>query len=370
MRLIWPPALMCPPPWRLCAVDGILLVDYNYEVRSSKVLPSVISADMTLTRDNLYIIPSGTVITKGTTVNVEPGTHIQFWTADPDEPYADTYMASLRVNGTLNINGTKEDPVYIYPSDLMSEYAVQMYARNDGELNMTWTDVTNLIMYYNEGGSYSIGDGYITTADHCTFRMNYGDGHIRYRNLSDGTVHDQMSNSGMMTHFRLATNCVFYKMALTYGLDVRGTLDGCIFADSALNFTENRDVLGHDYGWVTVTEPGCVSSGLRRGSCIRCGHGTEEVLEPLGHEYTSQITPPGCTEGGFTTHTCTRCGDSYTDSFTEPTGHRHEWFRMADPTCDADGWEQGTAPAAAIPRPALSPPWGTTGAARPAAAAA
>ena len=206
------------------------------KVRSGKVLPSVISEDMVLTPDNLYIIPSGTVITQGTTVNVEPGTHIQFWTADPEEPYADTYMASLCVNGTLNLGGTKENPVYIYPSDLMSEYAVQMYARNGGELNMTWADVTNLIMYYNEGGSYSVGDGYITTADHCTFRMNYGDGHIRYRNLRDGTVHDQLSNSGMMTHFRTATNCVFYKMALTYGLDVRGTLEGCIFADSALNF--------------------------------------------------------------------------------------------------------------------------------------
>lgn len=206
------------------------------QVRSGKVLPSVISEDLTLTSDNLYIIPSGTVITKGTTVNVEPGTHIQFWTADPEEPYADTYMASLCVNGTLNLGGTRENPVYIYPSDLMSEYAVQMYAKNGGVLNMTWADVTNLIMYYNEGGSYSVSDGYITTADHCTFRMNYGDGHIRYRNLSDGTVHDQLSNSGMMTHFQLATNCVFYKMALTYGLDVRGTLDGCIFADSALNF--------------------------------------------------------------------------------------------------------------------------------------
>lgn len=208
----------------------------SIQVRSGKVLPSVISEDLVLTSDNLYIIPSGTVITQGTTVDVEPGTRIQFWTADPEEPYADTYMASLCVNGTLNINGTKENPVYIYPSDLMSEYAVQMYAKNGGVLNMTWADVTNLIMYYNEGGSYSVSDGYITTADHCTFRMNYGDGHIRYRNLSDGTVHDQLSNSGMMTHFRSATNCVFYKMALTYGLDVRGTLDGCIFADSALNF--------------------------------------------------------------------------------------------------------------------------------------
>ena len=205
-------------------------------VRNGTIVPSVISEDMTWTSDNLYIIPSGTVIQKGVTVNVEPGTHIQFWTNDPDEPYADTYMASLCVNGTMNLNGTKEDPIYIYPSDLMSEYAVQFYAKNDGVLNMTWTDVTNLVMYYNEGGMYSVSDGYISNADHCTFRMNYGDGYIRYRNLGDGSVRDQLSNSGMMTKFRNATNCVFYKVSLMYRLTVHGTFDTCIFADCALDF--------------------------------------------------------------------------------------------------------------------------------------
>ena len=39
-------------------------------VRSGKILPSVISEDMHLTSDNLYIIPSGTVIQKGVTVDV------------------------------------------------------------------------------------------------------------------------------------------------------------------------------------------------------------------------------------------------------------------------------------------------------------
>ena len=96
--------------------------------------------------------------------------------------------------------------------------------------------------------------------------------------------------------------------------------------------TEYRDVLGHDYGWVTVTEPGCESAGLRRGSCIRCGHGTEEVLEPLGHEYTSQITPPGCTEGGFTTHTCTGCGDTQTRTLP---ALGHDWSGTACSRCGA-----------------------------------
>ena len=205
-------------------------------VRSGKILPSVISEDMHLTSDNLYIIPSGTVIQKGVTVDVAPGTRIQFWSSDPNDPYADTYMASLCVNGTLNIWGTREDPVLIYPADTMDHYAVQLYARDGGELNMIWADVTNLVMYYNQGGSYCVSDGYISSADHCTFRMNYPGEYINYRELYNGTVDERGCDSGMMTIFNKATNCVFYKCALRWGLDLRGYFNGCIFADSGLEF--------------------------------------------------------------------------------------------------------------------------------------
>lgn len=161
-----------------------------------------------------------------------------YYAFDTAETDYDTFMASLCVNGTMNLNGTREDPILIYPSDLMSEYAIQFYTRNGGELNMAWTDVTNLAMYYNEGGMYSVTDGYISNADHCTFRMNYGDGYIRYRNLGDGSVRDQMSNSGMMTIFKNATNCVFYKISLLYRLTLRGEFDTCIFADCALEYSQ------------------------------------------------------------------------------------------------------------------------------------
>ena len=88
--------------------------------------------------------------------------------------------------------------------------------------------------------------------------------------------------------------------------------------------TVHRDMLGHDYSWTVLTEPGCTTEGLRRGECIRCGDITTESIAPLGHDYLSQVTAPGCTEGGWTDHTCRRCGDRVRDSFTDPVGHDWE----------------------------------------------
>ena len=113
---------------------------------------------------------------------------------------------------------------------------------------------------------------------------------------------------------------------------------GEIFTDEQ---TVHRDMLGHDYSWTVLTDPGCTAEGLRRGECIRCGDTTTESIAPLGHDYLSQVTPPGCTEGGFSDHTCRRCGHSYRDSHTDPTGHSFEWFLMEAPDCTTEGWEQG-----------------------------
>ena len=113
---------------------------------------------------------------------------------------------------------------------------------------------------------------------------------------------------------------------------------GEIYTDSR---TVHKDKLGHDYDWTVITEPGCESEGLKHGECIRCDDTCEEPIAPLGHDHRTQVTEPTCTEGGYTTHTCTRCSDSYRDSYTDPTGHRHEWFLMTPPTCTEEGWEQG-----------------------------
>ena len=93
---------------------------------------------------------------------------------------------------------------------------------------------------------------------------------------------------------------------------------GDIYTDQV---TIHLDSLGHDYAWTVLTEPGCITEGRRRGSCIRCGADTEEIIAPLGHDYEATVTDPTCTESGHTTHTCTRCGDSFRDGHHEPLGH-------------------------------------------------
>ena len=71
------------------------------EVRRGTVLPRIIDQDMTLTPDNYYIIENSTVIEAGATVTVQPGTKIQFWSDDPNDAYADQYIAGLTVKGSF-----------------------------------------------------------------------------------------------------------------------------------------------------------------------------------------------------------------------------------------------------------------------------
>ena len=57
--------------------------------------------------------------------------------------------------------------------------------------------------------------------------------------------------------------------------------------------------------------------------CATCGKelSREKVsVDALGHAYESIETKATGTKCGYTTHTCSRCGDSFTDTYTAPTG--------------------------------------------------
>lgn len=59
------------------------------------------------------------------------------------------------------------------------------------------------------------------------------------------------------------------------------------------SYTDTRvvhmDMLGHDYSWTVITEPGCDSEGKKHGKCIRCDATCEEPITPLGHDYHSHF---------------------------------------------------------------------------------
>lgn len=219
--------------------------------RNGVILPSVIDEDMTLTKDNLYIIPNSTVINKGVTVRVEPGTHIQFWTDDPKDAYADTYIAYLLVNGKLLVEGTKEEPVMIYPSQLMDRYGVEIGSSSTGYVSLKHADITNFFYDTDHTGTYSN----IDNADHCTFRMNYGHS-LRYRWLSSGKVSD--NSCGNITIGKInAKDSVFYKVGQSnYITRLYGTANRCIFVDCGISMEGNAQncvFLGNNF--VDQTKP-------------------------------------------------------------------------------------------------------------------
>lgn len=96
---------------------------------------------------------------------------------------------------------------------------------------------------------------------------------------------------------------------------------------------------GHKYGeWTTVKEPTCVDLGKDERTCSVCSYVDERDTDALGHSYKDTVIDPSCTERGNTVHECERCGYTYTDSYTEPTGHNFgEWVDLTKPTCTASG---------------------------------
>lgn len=212
-------------------------------VRSGEILSGTIEEDMTLTADKLYIIPNATVIAKGVTVKAEPGTHIQFWSDDAKDPYASDYIAYLKVNGRFLAEGTKENPVYIYPSDLMGHYPVELSEGADGYISLEYTDITNLYystvanLYYSTHNSNTGTGNTISDADHCTFRMNYGE-NLRYRHLSNGKVSDFGLDYSVLGTFKNVKNSIFYKIGYSnWNPDLYGNAERCIFVDCGIDFS-------------------------------------------------------------------------------------------------------------------------------------
>ena len=205
-------------------------------VRRGTLLPSIITEDMTLTKDHYYILPNATLIQEGVTVTVEPGTQLQFWTDDPHDAYADTAITYLKVDGTLLCNGSEDEHIRMFPSELMSQYRVQLYEGSTGTIKLYYTDVVN--PYLSDDNAY-YG---ITYAENCEFSQNYRAGLLYYRYLSGGTV-DSSLDEGYIVADTLK-DCAFYKLGgegIHGAFSVVAPCDGCIFVDSAIDLSNRYE---------------------------------------------------------------------------------------------------------------------------------
>ena len=190
-------------------------------VRRGTILPSIITEDMTLTKDHYYILPNATLIQEGVTVTVEPGTQLQFWTDDPHDAYADTAITYLKVDGTLLCQGTEDEHIRMFPSELMDKYRVELKKGNKGVTKLYYTDVVNPFLD-------------ITYAENCEFSQNYRAELLYHRSLSGGMVGTGQYHG--ILHADTVKGCAFYKLGgnSSWKFMVAAPCDSCIFVDSAI----------------------------------------------------------------------------------------------------------------------------------------
>ncbi len=241
--------------------------DVQFWARSGFILPSQITEDMTLTKDNYYIIPNSCYIHEGVTVTVEPGTQIQFWSDDPSDPYAETYIAYLNVAGSFICNGSEEEPIELFPSEMMAAYQVAIEKTDSGTINMSYTTVTNPVIVTDN-------------LDHCTFRYNYSH-NLYFRYLSGGNVY-RGSGYGYVSAID-AKNCLFYKCGASNPLLLNGNYDSCSFVDSRILSNVESDEIPYSYSNQIVTFLYQTSSFT---NCVFMGN---HVTDEYGNNYTSTL---------------------------------------------------------------------------------
>jgi hypothetical protein len=115
---------------------------FDYVVQRGRNLPSVIDEDMTLKSEDFWIVGGPVLIEPGVTVTVEPGTQIQ-WGSVSDDPYNPGPQSGyIIVRGTLEVQGTSDEPVGMFPSYLVSGQMVRMWVEG-GLANLFYVAVRN-----------------------------------------------------------------------------------------------------------------------------------------------------------------------------------------------------------------------------------
>lgn len=128
---------------------------YTIHIVKGTVLSGKITEDTTLTADNYYIVKNSLLIPKGVTVNVEPGTKIQFWASDQYSAYGDNYIASISVKGNMHFNGTEGQPIELFPGKGFEQYCVNVKKSDSGTVDMNYVNIKNPTINISSGSHLS-----------------------------------------------------------------------------------------------------------------------------------------------------------------------------------------------------------------------
>lgn len=184
----------------LYTYDSVMTLDFHRGV----YLPARINEDMTLTADKLWIVSDTVIIGEGVTVNVNPGTMIQFYGHNQGKyQYASLYIGLLN-GASLNLNGTADKMINIFPADGYEKYIVTI--SKDSESSVS------LLMKYSivQNFSCSINEAEISNCK------------INYYNFGYEIVAGAIESVNQLT-------CNFDKLESTYMCFLRGNVSSLHF---------------------------------------------------------------------------------------------------------------------------------------------
>ena len=156
---------------------------YTITVQNGVALSGIINEDMTLTNDKLWILENNVLIPEDVTVTVEPGTRIQFWSADPNNKYGAKANVYLQVEGRFIAEGTEEQPIEMYPGKGFENRAVTITGTTcskdsgllDDDYDKKYASLKYVNIYnanYTSVSSISEKPFNVTIIDHCNFMYN------------------------------------------------------------------------------------------------------------------------------------------------------------------------------------------------------
>lgn len=163
---------------------------YTLTVQNGVALSGIINEDMTLTNDKLWILENNVLIPEGVTVTVEPGTRIQFWSADPNNKYGANANVYLQVEGRFIAEGTEEQLIEMYPGKGFEDKAVTITGtgsyidfKDSGLVDddydkkyasLKYVNIYNATYYASDPYSLSAGKPFnVTIIDHCNFTYSH-----------------------------------------------------------------------------------------------------------------------------------------------------------------------------------------------------
>lgn len=153
---------------------------YTIHIVKGTILSGKITENTTLTSDNYYIVKNSLLIPKGVTVNVEPGTKIQFWASDQYSVYRDNYIAYISVEGNMYFNGTESQPIDLFPGKDYEAYRVQVEKSGNGAVDMNYVNITNPYIDISSGS-------------HLNCTQDYDE--VYYREMRNGEISTESDSS-------------------------------------------------------------------------------------------------------------------------------------------------------------------------------